>query len=82
MIQASPGSYALTGAAAGIVAGRSISASPGSYAFTGVAITTPRTYVVQASPGAFTLTGAAAGLVYTVPGGSTSRNRTLLGVGL
>lgn len=81
-LNAEPGVFTVTGAAADVTSQRVVSADPGSYAVTGVAATLLTARVLSATPGVFTFTGVAADLVYTVPGGSTSRNRTMLGVGL
>lgn len=82
VIEAAPGVYVVTGTLAAVVAGRVVAAVPGEYVVTGIATTQLATRALNAQPGAFVITGFTAGLVYTVPGGSTSRNRTMLGVGL
>lgn len=59
-LDASPGSYALTGAASKPVAGRMVGASPGSYALTGDSAGVLAGRVLAASPGSYVLTGLAA----------------------
>lgn len=62
-IDASPGSYALTGVADKQVADRLVGASPGSYALTGVAAGLALERTVLAAPGSYALSGSAAGLL-------------------
>lgn len=59
-LDAQPGSYAITGAAATPVAGRVLNASPGSYSVAGAATTLARGFMLDASPGSYAITGAAA----------------------
>jgi hypothetical protein len=62
-LSADPGSYAITGAAAGVVAARVTDASPGSYALTGVVAGTVAGRAVNAAPGSYAVSGQAAGLL-------------------
>lgn len=62
-IDAAPGSYSITGAAASIVAGRMVNAAPGSYGLTGVAATLLATRLISADPGSYVLTGAQAAIL-------------------
>lgn len=62
-IDAQPGSYALTGAPTGVLAGRVINAAPGSYALTGVGALLQRGRFINAEPGSYALTGAQAGVL-------------------
>lgn len=59
-IDAQPGSYSTTGAAAEVPAGRMTDANPGSYAVSGVAAEVLSGRVVDAGPGSYALTGTAA----------------------
>lgn len=62
-IDAQPGSFALTGVAAGLVAGRVVDAQPGSFTITGFAATLSRGFQLDAQPAAFAVTGVEAGLL-------------------
>lgn len=62
-IDAAPGSYALTGVAAGPVAGRMLNAAPGSYALTGFLAALARGYQINAQPGSYAITGSSASTV-------------------
>lgn len=61
-LTADAGSYALTGTAASLEAGRSISAAAGSYALTGTTATLAKGRTLTADPGSYALTGTAATL--------------------
>jgi hypothetical protein len=63
-IDAAPGSIAISGTAAGLLADRSTNALPGSFAITGIDAGTiyTQTRAVDAQPGALALSGIAAGL--------------------
>lgn len=63
VLTADPGSYALTGAAATIVANRMVTADPGSYLVTGLSATLQLERTVIADPGSYAVTGAAATIV-------------------
>jgi hypothetical protein len=63
VLDAQPGSYAVTGAPANVAKHRFINAAPGSYAVTGFAIPRGVGRVINAAPGAYTVTGAAANLL-------------------
>lgn len=62
-INAEPGAYSATGAAATIVADRVSSADPGSYSISGVAAGVVAGRAISADPGSYALSGVAAGLV-------------------
>lgn len=76
VLSADPGSYAITGSAAGLPAGRKVAADPGAYAITGQAANLVKSggaFTLAADPGSYALTGLAAGLraarlVSAVPG--------------
>ncbi len=65
------GTFALTGAAAGLIYGRRLQADAGSFALTGAAANLVRGRRLVADSGAFTFTGADATLTYTPVGGYT-----------
>lgn len=78
-LAADPGTYALTGSAAGLRAGRLLSAAPGTYALSGSAAGLRATRRLAADPGTYAMTGSVAGLyagrrlvaapgVYTIDG--------------
>jgi hypothetical protein len=64
-IDAQPGSFAVTGSAAGLVAARVVAATAGSYALTGsdAGLVYGVIYLLDAQPASFTVNGVAAGLV-------------------
>jgi hypothetical protein len=62
-LDAQPGSYSVTGSAAGLLAGRSVNAAFGNYALTGFAATFSKGYVLDAASGSYALTGSMAGLL-------------------
>lgn len=62
-LDAAAGSYALTGAAAELLAGRALDAVAGSYAVTGQAAQLLAARVISADAGVYVLSGAAAGLL-------------------
>ena len=64
-LTADPGSYTITGNAAGTLAARKIVADPGSYAITGNAAGLSRVYRMTADTGVYSLTGNAAGTLAT-----------------
>jgi hypothetical protein len=57
-LDADPGSYAVSGAAAGLEAGRGLSADPGSYAVTGADAALEAGQVLDAQPGAYAVSGS------------------------
>jgi hypothetical protein len=61
-LDAQPGSFTLTGIAAGAEAQRIIDAQPGSFTLTGFLATLAKGFFLDAQPGTFTLTGFAAAL--------------------
>lgn len=63
-LTAESGTFALTGAAAGLIRGRRLQADAGSFALTGAAATLAYGRRLVADAGTYTLTGAAAGLIY------------------
>lgn len=63
-LTAESGTFALTGAAAGLIYARRIQADSGSFALTGAAANLVRGRRLVADAGTYALTGAAAGLVY------------------
>ena len=65
VLNADPGSVALTGVAAGALAGRIVNADPGSIAVTGVAAGVPVGRVLLAAPGSVSVAGVAAGVLAT-----------------
>lgn len=67
-IAADPGSYTLTGTAAGLKRARNLVAAAGSYALSGVAATLKHASKAAASPGSYALTGTAATLLKTTAG--------------
>lgn len=62
-LDAAPGSYVVTGAAADLLAARMINAAPGSYALTGSPASLLAGYVISANSGVYDITGAIAGLL-------------------
>jgi hypothetical protein len=62
-IDASPGSYTVTGVQAGTVRGYPLNAASGSYAITGSAATLLPVRLINAVPGSYAITGAAATLL-------------------
>lgn len=64
-LNAAPGSFAVTGVAAGALAARMVNAAPGSYALTGVAAGALAGRMINAQPGSYALTGVAASLDWT-----------------
>ena len=62
-ITASPGSYTVSGVAAGALADRLISANPGNYAITGIDAILVKGFNIIALPGEYVLTGADASLL-------------------
>jgi hypothetical protein len=62
VLNADPGSYSLTGLAAGLTAVRSLPADPGAYAMTGQAASLTATRRLEALPGTYVATGEVAGL--------------------
>lgn len=82
-LTASPGSYALSGAATTLTVNRPLSASPGSYSISGAAATLKVNRPLTASAGAYTISGSAATLkvnraltaapgAYTISGAAAS----------
>jgi hypothetical protein len=67
-LNASPGTYAVTGTDATVVRGLVVSAVLGVYTTTGTAATTVRGLAINAVPGVYTVTGFDADLVPLVPG--------------
>lgn len=71
-----PGSFVLTGKAAGLSSARKLTTSPGTFTLTGIASALSSTRKLTTAPGSFTLTGQAAGLskgnrLTTAPGAFT-----------
>jgi hypothetical protein len=60
---AAPGSYAVTGSSATLVAGRSINAAAGSYAVTGAPAGLLATHLLSLTPGVYAVTGSSSTLV-------------------
>lgn len=63
-LTAAPGSYAQTGTAAGLYAGRTLTAAGGSYTTTGTAAALTAQRKLTATPGAYALTGTPAALAF------------------
>lgn len=62
-IAVAPGSYAQTGTAVGLKAGRVVPVDPGSYAVTGTAISFIKQFPLALAPGSYAQTGTSIGLV-------------------
>jgi len=64
-LNAEPGSYSISGAAATLLTGRVINAGAGAYIISGSAATLTHDFLMVASPGTYVLSGSAATLLAT-----------------